>query len=167
MAPVSLRRWNPPPQGCVKINTDAAIFTAEGTRGIGNVIRNANGTFIAARAQRIAAQLHPREMEALGLKEALSWTKRLGFKRCVFETDAKLLVDAIREVKGCAYFHTIVLDCVELLKHFDHVLVEFVYKSANEVAHKLARATHSMSDVQEWLGVPPSFIHDALSIDLI
>lgn len=64
--------------------------------------------------------------------------------------DAKTVVDAIKELKGCAYFHTIVEDCVELLKHFDNVLVEFVRRSANEAAHKLAREAHSMSGVQEW-----------------
>ena len=59
------------------------------------------------------------------------------------------------------------LDCIELLKHFDDVLVKFVPRSANEVAHKLARATHSMSGVREWVNTAPDFISDALIVDLI
>lgn len=43
------------------------------------------------------------------------------------------------------YIHLIVEDCIELLKHFDEVIVVFVYRSANMVAHKLARAACSMS----------------------
>lgn len=131
------RKWSPPSQGWVKVNIDAAMFGDIGCTGIGCVIRDENGVFIRARNQKIAANLQPREAEAVGLREALSWVKELGHKRCIFETDSKLLAEACKGVKGRAYFHTIVFDCVELFKHFDDVLIEFVYRSANEVAHRL------------------------------
>lgn len=57
------------------------------------------------------------------------------------------MLDACKGVQGRAYFHTIDLGCVELFKHFDDILVEFVHKSANEVAHMLARTTDSMSGI--------------------
>lgn len=38
------------------------------------------------------------------------------------------------------------------------MLVDFVYRSANTVAHLLAQATCSMSGLQEWLSVAPEFI---------
>lgn len=165
---VNVRRWVSPPQGWVKINVDAAIFTEPGgSIGIGSVIRDENGGFVCARNQKIELLVHPREAEAIGLKEALSWTKELGFKQCIFETDAKLVADAINKVKGCAYFHTIILDCVELLKHFDNVLVQFVHRSANVVAHTLARATYSMSGIREWRDVAPDFIYDVMILDSI
>ena len=63
--------------------------------------------------------------------------------------------------------NTIVSDCIELFKHFENVLVEFVSRSANEVAHKLARATHSMSGIHEWLYTAPEFVRDDLLIDSI
>ena len=44
------------------------------------------------------------------------------------------------------------------MKHFDNVLIEFVYRSANGVAHLLVTAAHSMSDLGEWLVTPPEFI---------
>lgn len=144
----SVRRWNPPPQGWVKINVDAATFTESGNVGIGCVVRNENAEFLCARSQKIEAQLYPREAEAEGLKQALAWAIALGLKNCIFETDAKVVVDAVKVVAGRAFFHTIVLDYVDLLKHFDNVLVEFVHRSANAVAHTLARANHSMSGIQ-------------------
>lgn len=91
----------------------------------------------------------------------------MGFKQCIFETDAKLIVDAVNKGKGCAYFHTIILDCVDLLKHFDNVLMQFVHRSANVVAHTLARETHSMSGFREWRDVAPDMISDVLINDLI
>lgn len=40
-------------------------------------------------------QLREREAEAVSIKEALSLTKELGFKKCIFEeTDAKMFADA-------------------------------------------------------------------------
>ena len=40
----------------------------------------------------------------------------------MFESDAKLLVDAVQGRRGLSYFDTIAEDCNELLKHFDEVL---------------------------------------------
>lgn len=47
------------------------------------------------------------------------------------------------------------------------MLVNFVHRSANGVAHALARAAHSMSGLQEWHDVAPEFISDVLLIDSI
>lgn len=103
----------------------------------------------------------------MSLKEALSWVKQMGYTRCIFETDAKILVDACKEVKGKAYFHTIVSDYIKLFKHFENVLVEFVCRYADEVAHKLTRATHSMLDIHERYRTVPDFIYDVSMIDSI
>lgn len=163
----SPRRWLPPPQGWIKVNIDAAVFEELGKVGVGCVVRDADGNFVCARNRAVMAFMQPREVEALSLKEALGWVKEMGYQRCIFETDAKILAEACKQKLGKAYFHTIVSDCVELVKHFENVLVEFVCKSANEVAHKLARATHSMSGIHEWFNTAPEFIHDVLVIDSI
>lgn len=149
----SSRQWSPPPSGWLKVNIDAATFASNVCRhehGRGScVIRNEDAGFICARAHKISAKLQPREAEVVGLKEALSWIKELGFKNCIFETDAKMLADACNGVKGRSFFHTnIVLVSVELFKHFHdvlvNVLVKYVHRSANVVAHILARATHDV-----------------------
>ena len=164
---VSPRRWFPPKPGWVKVNIDAAVFIESGFTGVGSIIRDEHNKFIRARNHRIDAVYQPREAEAIGLREALSWVKELGYRKCVFETDAKMLAEACKKVQGRTYFHSIVLSCVELFKHYDEVLVEFVYRSANEVAHKLARVTHSMSGIHEWADAAPEFISDVLLIDSI
>ncbi|KAL8126011.1 hypothetical protein AgCh_013344 [Apium graveolens] len=163
----SLKRWRRPQHGWVKVNTDAALFLEWDSTGVGNVIRDERGQFIRARNHKLQALYSPREAEALGLKEALLWVKELGYKRCTFETDAKELVEACRSAQGNTYFHLIVLDCIDLLKHYDEVLVDYVPRSANVVAHELARATYSMSGVHEWVDTPPDCIRDVLIIDSI
>lgn len=122
---------------------------------------------MGARCSRVDGSWSIREAEAISLREAMSWVKELGLKCCVFETDSKVLVLACNGQGGETYFHTITFDCIQLLKHFDQVLVEFVYRSANCVAHELAKAAHSMSGLGEWLVTPPDFIHHVLERDFI
>lgn len=93
--------------------------------------------------------------------------KECGYDKCVFETDAKKLADACNGKGGRSFFHTIVEDCVEICKHYDNVLVRFIHRSANEVAHMLSRATHSMSEMVEWVDVPPEFVSEAILFDSI
>ena len=52
----------------------------------------------------------------------------------------------------------IIDDCIDVLKHFDEVLVAFVHRSANNVAHLLAKAAYSMSGLQEWVHTGPEII---------
>lgn len=106
----------------------------------------------------IQSSLQPREAEAIGLREALIWIKGWRQTRCFFESDCKGVLDAVNTGRGRSYFDTIIDDCRDILKHFDEVLVGFVPRSANTVAHLLAKATYSMSGSQEWFVTAPDFI---------
>ena len=163
----SSRRWQLPQDGWVKINIDAATFAEINAFGLGSVIRDTEGNFLHAMCRRMEGMRQAREIEAISLKEALTWTKRYGFTRCVFETDSKLLAEAFNGRGGNSYFHSIVKECVAMAKHFNDVVVQFAHRSANEVAHRLARASHSMSGFREWSGVAPEFLVDVISYDLI
>ncbi|KAL8094866.1 hypothetical protein AgCh_036398 [Apium graveolens] len=159
--------WQKPQVGWVKINMDAALFTSSNSIGVGGVIRDADGGFVSAMCKPVAGIWMPREAEAISLKEVLSWTKQQRYTRCVFETDSKILADAYNGRRGNSYFHTIVNDCLELSKHFENVLVQFVHRSANGVAHLLARASHSESGLREWSCVAPDFLMDVITFDSI
>lgn len=81
------------------------------------------------------------------MKEALSWVIERQYDHCILETDSNSLAMACNGTLGEAFFGNVVTDCIQLLKHICPVLVEFSYRSANRVAHMLAQATSSMSDV--------------------
>lgn len=53
------------------------------------------------------------------------------------------------------------------MKHFNHVLVKFVFRSANCVAHLLVQTAHFMSDHREWHVTSPNFLTHVLDFDLI
>ena len=77
---------------------------------------------------------------------------------CAFETDSNWLEDVHNGNPGRSYFHSTIGDCVELFKHFENVLVCIVPRSANEVAHLLAKVSRSMSDFQKWEDVAPNLL---------
>ena len=58
-------------------------------------------------------------------------------------------------------------DCKQLLPSLNEVIVSFVKKSANKVAHLLARASYSMSDTCIFEGVALAFLATSLMADFI
>lgn len=90
----------------------------------------------------------PREAEAISLKEALSWVIERRYEHCIVETDSKSLAMACNGTPREAYFGTIVVDCIQFLKQLNPLLVQFAYRSANSVAHVLAKAAYSMSGLE-------------------
>lgn len=157
--------WSKPTDGWVKVNTDAALFQ-DGSVGVGCIMRDSQGVFLGARCGRIVGAWSPREAEAIAMKEALSWVISRRKHQCIMETDSRVLVQACNGQTGEAMFGTLVDDCIHLLKHINPVLVKFTYRSANSVAHDLARAAYSMSEVRVWHVSPPDFLVHVLANDL-
>ncbi|WOG94234.1 hypothetical protein DCAR_0313527 [Daucus carota subsp. sativus] len=164
---VGSKVWQKPIMGWVKINTDAAVIPGTHQIGTGAVIRDEDGRFLHARCMDIAGEWSVKEAEARSLRDAVGWTVAMGFIKCIFELDSKIVVDACNGGSGRSNFYAIIAECVEDFKHLDEVRVQFTFKSANVVAHTLARASISMSCFHEWQGNAPEFISDVLSFDLI
>lgn len=113
------QQWEKPAEGWIKVNVDAALFEENGGTGVASVARDAAENFLKARSSWFEGLRVPREAEALGLKEALSWARESNFRRCIFETDSQVLAVACKGRCGRSYFDTQMLECIELFKHFD------------------------------------------------
>lgn len=70
-----------------------------------------------------------------------------------------MLAVACNGYNGESYFHTLVSNCIHELKHIDQVLVGFIYRSVNCVAHLLVNAAHYMSGRGKCLVTPSEFIY--------
>ncbi|KAJ0983117.1 hypothetical protein J5N97_011372 [Dioscorea zingiberensis] len=157
-----------PQQGFIKCNVDAAVFKDRGQIGFGCVLRDENGSFIAARNGLLVAAGDPVLAEALSCREALSWIKELGLLNVCMESDCQLFINAVKgEFPDSSYFGLVVCDCKNLVKDLENCLLSFSRRSANQVAHALARAAGFMPDVGCWMSHPPPFILDVLAYDLI
>ncbi|KAK1367227.1 hypothetical protein POM88_042788 [Heracleum sosnowskyi] len=71
-----LEKWRKPTAESIKINTDVAMFAETGCYSLAFVARDFNGELVWARACCGAGLTQPEVAEAIGLKEALSWSKQ-------------------------------------------------------------------------------------------
>lgn len=88
----------------MKANVDATTFSNSGIFCIGCVLRDHEGSFLGAFQNSFAGSLTPKEAEAVGFLEALSWLKSKGIDRVILEADAKEVVDSIRNFSRCFSF---------------------------------------------------------------
>lgn len=115
-----------------------------------------------AKSSRHEGLVPPREAEALGMKESLSWLKGRNCTKCIFETGSKILDDACKRAHDNSYFDTIIMDCIDLFNQFDDVLVLFIHRFTNDTVHLLVKAAHSMSGFREWHDTVPDVIQHVI-----
>ena len=73
------QHWQRPPTGFVKCNIDAVVFHDKGKLSWGIVVCDSQGLFLHVASRLVDGIFQVRELEALGLREALSWIKNMGF----------------------------------------------------------------------------------------
>nr|GLL44697.1 uncharacterized protein LOC109191080 [Ipomoea trifida] len=160
------QKWTKPPRGYLKLNSDAAVNHLANRMGFGWVIRNEYGQFVAAASIPGRGLFSPKEAEAMAIKEALSWLKSNGINNVQVETDALQVTQGLLQCGENSSFDIIIADINDLLRSLSRVAICYVNRTANSVAHSLAREACSLSVRQEWLSIPPSFIVNELYSDL-
>ncbi|KAM6588206.1 hypothetical protein CsatA_010811 [Cannabis sativa] len=82
----------------------------------------------------------------MGIKEALSWIKRQGWQNVELESDSLVSIQAIRSHSPLhSIFGNLVQDCISLMLSLPFVKIRFVKRSANRLAHVVARMQRSLS----------------------
>jgi len=153
----SLTSWTPPTSHQLKCNVDAAIFY-DGA-GFGVVVRDHTGRFVAAHCARLGCGRDPYLAEAMAVREALSWLMANSFSNFILESDSLNFCFSFNYVSlDLSYVGLIVKQCRNIAHGIGNVSVHHVRRSANRVAHALARATGSSSVLGSWMSVPPACI---------
>lgn len=139
--------WTKPVEGRFKINVDAALFQQDGFFGSGGVVRDSQGLLVAAHCWRREGVVQPDIAEAVGLKEVLGWIKNSGWLWADVEMDSLVVVHAVRSsIVMKSVFGLLIEDCKRLLAELPNVCLHFVKRSANRVAHLLARISRIYAD---------------------
>ena len=71
------KRWEPPPQGWIMVNVDAAIFHKDNRMGLCIVIRDERGVFLAACKQGIDKITDPELAETIAFRRAVNFASQL------------------------------------------------------------------------------------------
>ncbi|KAL6564457.1 hypothetical protein OROMI_015907 [Orobanche minor] len=158
--------WSPPASGYIKLNVDGAIFSESGFAGFGLVLRGPDSVFLAARNGVLCCSLDPAIIEALSIREALSWIKENGWFNVSIGTDSLIFTQSMAQAsEDLSPYFAIVRDCIGLLNELANCSITFVRRSANMVAHYLARSVSTLCNRGVWFDVPPSFLCSSLEAD--
>lgn len=159
--------WKQPQEGTIKVNTDAALFEDSNCYAYAMVARDHEGKLVEAISSCKQGKTDPELAEAIGIREALSWIKATAWPSVVLETDCLTATQAIRCTSvNLSYLGRVIDECKHLLSELDNrkVILKFVKRSSNNVAHFIARHSSSIAD-RIWSGenVPSEFIHVLLN----
>ncbi|XP_019184391.1 PREDICTED: uncharacterized protein LOC109179342 [Ipomoea nil] len=117
--------WEPPAQGWLKCNVDAAVL-ADGV-GFGAVVRNHEGRFVAAMNGRLSCDREPFMAEATAVKESLTWLHNFGRGFMVIETNCLNFCKAFNSSSlNFSYVNLIVKQCVLIANGIGNVSVHYV-----------------------------------------
>ncbi|XP_074346852.1 uncharacterized protein LOC141685659 [Apium graveolens] len=131
----------------IKINVDAALFDNEGRYGYACVARDHTGRLVNARAGCRRCRITPVLAEGIAFKEAFSWIKTTAWQSVVLETDCIKIVQSLRSSLSInSPFDLVISDCKQLLHEIGDAAFFYVKRSANGVAHYLARQSLFFSD---------------------
>lgn len=145
--------WELPTEGKVKINTDAAIFNDSRQFSYAFIARDHRGDLVEAVSNCKQGSIDPLLAEAIGVRDILSWVKGKGWQAVELETDCLALIQVIRcSTINLSYLGRVVDECRNLLLLLQdrQITLSFVKRSANKVAHIIARHSSSLA-VRRWI----------------
>ncbi|XP_019168926.1 PREDICTED: uncharacterized protein LOC109164834 [Ipomoea nil] len=145
--------------GTMMIYVDAAVFVDLREAYVGVYMTNSAGDYVAAKNGSIRCLNDVLLVEAMAVKEALSWAKERGDNNVIIYSDCQMVCKWFDSVaRDLSYAGCILEECRTLKRLFESVSIRFIPRSANKFAHTLARATRSQPGPMCWLSVIPSCI---------
>ena len=139
-------RWNLPPVGWHKLNTDGASIGNPGKAGGGGVIRNFHGDWVKGYSRSIGYTTSVLA-EWWALRDGLILAIQLGINQLEVELDAKVIVELLNG-SNCPNrnYSPLLNDCRYLLARLVQVRVGHIYREANQCADLLAKRGCTMQE---------------------
>ncbi|XP_062005870.1 uncharacterized protein LOC133723052 [Rosa rugosa] len=160
------QKWVPATNGCYKLNVDAAFMHNQNNGGIGGVIRDATGQFVAAFARPVPCTASPKQCELLAIREGIDLLYSLQLNEVTIESDC---MEAIQEIH-CPDYEllangSIVDDIHRTWGKLKGVHFDYTPRSCNRVAHRLAAIGFEATQDVVWTSQAPESIFDVLDKD--
>ena len=134
--------------------------------GIGAVIHNAAGEVMAVLFARGAVVNDSVEAEAVACRSALEFAIDAGISELIIEGDNATVMSAVSSSSPNWSHLGVIYDDVRCLAaDFRHVVFSCVRRSANSMAHSLARYAHLLDEEVVWLEESPPPACEALLFD--
>ncbi|OIT30140.1 putative ribonuclease h protein, partial [Nicotiana attenuata] len=128
-------KWEPPPRGCFKLNTDGVIKGKVGIGGIGGIFRNHNGDWILGYMENIP-HTSILEAEFRALIKGLQLAEQNNLLPLHIDTDS---AEIIGMLEGNLIFDPLICECRLLIQRMGRVVVRHAFREQNRVADALAK----------------------------
>ncbi|XP_030495191.2 uncharacterized protein LOC115710980 [Cannabis sativa] len=160
-------KWTPPTGLDLKLNVDATLDANRNIIGVGAVVRNSAGRVLAALAKPIIGNFASHEMEAKAMFHSRNWVIQLQLPIAIVETDALLVANALQYGStAISSYRDILLDVSSLLSFLPQVNVVHAKRSANMVAHCLAKFALGVDETCSWLDDLPLTFYSVIVNDI-
>ncbi|XP_019190784.1 PREDICTED: uncharacterized protein LOC109185260 [Ipomoea nil] len=129
----------------------------------GFYVCSTEGGFVAATNGPLICPYDPLLVEAMAVREALSWLQEHNFHNVVIFSDCAVLVSCFRNASSYRSYLGVILDsCLHLFRSFHSCSIKFVHRDANTVAHALAKHGSAVDTRTVWRDFPPSFVSSSV-----
>jgi ribonuclease HI len=158
-------RWQRPPDGVVKINSDGAINVNDNLAATGAVARE-GVVFRGATGKTYRGVSDPLTVESLAFRDAVVYARSRGFTNVVFEVDSEDLVRLWQNRANDLSVVKQVLDEIsELSLLFTNFSLVHARREANQAAHSCAKYISLQDGSFSWDAEPPAFLVHSLGAD--
>ncbi|XP_024195724.1 uncharacterized protein LOC112198858 [Rosa chinensis] len=161
-------RWQPPTERVLKMNCDGAYQAASRHGGVGCVLQNSDGIFLACQVRPYAFLMFPFHAELAALKDGIIMAQTMQHSEVIFESDCALLVQAIQMVShDLSTMNVLIEEVRSLLRDNPGFSIIHVKREANKIAHLLASHAIRNNVSQLWLVTAPEFMRDDIRNNVI
>lgn len=158
--------WQPPKEGMIKLNSDAAVFP-DGRVGCGGVMRDYRGAVLGTTCLVVEGYYDIDVAEAFAARQAMQVSLDGGMNRLIMESDClKLISHLKRGVIESSSFGFLVADILDLSKQCLFFSCQHVKRVGNQVAHKLAHISKGFSVRKVWLGEASREVNSLVMADI-
>ena len=147
-----------PPSGFIKINVDGVASNDGRPSSIGVIIRDNQGSSIAASSRVLPSPFPAKITKVLALQEGVLLASKMGLANIIFESNALSIIQEINKISVGGEFGHIIQNIRGLSSSFSWCLFQHLKWDGNRVAHELGKAARNSSVSQVWRGVIPSFV---------
>ena len=136
----SQQTWTAPPNGCFKVNVDAAVKVSEQKAGLGVVIRNSRGRVVAVAVQNVPFRGTVASMEAEAVLFGIETAQQVACVPMVIESDSKEVVDlSLNRKESKTEIEWIIAEIQTKLRIQSQASIQFAPRGCNIAAHSVAK----------------------------
>ncbi|XP_072080961.1 uncharacterized protein [Arachis hypogaea] len=158
-------RWNPPPAGWIKLNSDEITQGNPGTIGCGGILRNKERRWTAGFSHKIGVGT-AFMAELCGVKKGLEIIWTMSFRKIMVEIDAGAVIKLLNKGESLAsHPNAVVREIYELKRRNWNIHFVQIYREGNMCADYLAKKSLTMEADFIFWDIPPSDLRRIISDD--